>query len=103
MFSELIMILISLSFDICFLEIEFYRAMSTGGEVLRLRGLPWTAGAAEVAQFLHECFGDSQIQDKSTQYTTSIFEDQPHQNRIFPIKTRVIWIPGISRYVFMNI
>jgi len=38
----------------------FYRAMSTGGEVLRLRGLPWTAGTAEVAQFLHECLGDSE-------------------------------------------
>ena len=32
----------------------------TGGEVLRLRGLPWTAGPAEVAQFLHECLGGSE-------------------------------------------
>ena len=27
---------------------------------------------------------------------TSIFEGQPHKTRPFPIKTRVIWVPGTA-------
>ena len=28
----------------------------------------------------------------------SIFEGQPPKTRFFPIKTRVIWVPGIYKY-----
>ena len=30
---------------------------------------------------------------------TSIFEGQPPKTRPFPIKTRVIWVPGIYIYI----
>ena len=36
---------------------------------------------------------------------TSIFEGQPSKTRAFPIKTRVIWVPGIyiSIYIYIHI
>ena len=42
------------------LSCELLRALVflfAGGDVLRLRGLPWSAGPSEVAQFLHELPG----------------------------------------------
>ena len=33
---------------------------------------------------------------------TSIFEGQPRKTRPFPIKTRVIWVPGIYVYIYIN-
>ena len=32
---------------------------------------------------------------------TSIFEGQPPKTRPFPIKTKVIWVPGICIYVYI--
>ena len=33
---------------------------------------------------------------------TSIFEGLPHKTRPFPIKTRVIWVPGVYIYIHIQ-
>ena len=45
------------------------------------------------------CFSDIELYIPGTQMT-SIFEGQPPKTRPFPIKTRVIWVPGIYTVAF---
>ena len=45
-------------------------------------------------------FGELTIYTIPGTQMTSIFEGQPSKTRPFPIKTRVIWVPGICIYIY---
>ena len=59
------------------------------------RASAWWGGSSSSLDFFNMDIPGAQM--------TSIFEGQPPKTRPFPIKTRVIWVPGIYIYIHILI
>ncbi len=57
------------------------------------RASAWWGGSSSSLDFFNMDIPGAQM--------TSIFEGQPPKTRPFPIKTRVIWVPGIYIYIYI--